>query len=69
MEIVRTMERGILGSFMGMLGLVLYNFGRAAFWDIPSVIFAGAAFIALLRRLTFFIFSSPARYCPYSSLG
>jgi chromate transporter len=50
-KIVQTMEQGILGSFIGMLGLVLYNFGRAAFVDIPSIIFAGAAFIALLKKI------------------
>jgi len=50
-EIVKTMERGILGSFIGMLGLVLYNFGRAVFVDIPSIIFAAAAFIALLKKI------------------
>jgi chromate transporter len=50
-EIVKTIERGILGSFIGMLGLVLYNFGRAVFVDIPSIIFAAAAFIALLKKI------------------
>ena len=45
------MEQGILGSFIGMLGLVLYNFGKAAFVDIPSIIFAGAAFFALLKKI------------------
>jgi hypothetical protein len=45
------MEQGILGSFMGMLGLVLYNFGRIAFVDIPSMMIAGAAFIALLKKI------------------
>ena len=50
-EIVKTMEQGILGSFIGMLGLVLYNFGRAAFVDIPSIILAGAAFLALLKKI------------------
>ena len=50
-EIIKTMEQGILGSFIGMLGLVLYNFGRAAFVDIPSIIFAGAAFFALLKKI------------------
>jgi chromate transporter len=50
-EVVKTMERGILGSFIGMLGLVLYNFGRAVFVDIPSIIFAAAAFIALLKKI------------------
>jgi chromate transporter len=50
-KIVKTMEQGILGSFIGMLGLVLYNFGRAAFVDIPSILFAAAAFIALLKKI------------------
>jgi chromate transport protein ChrA len=50
-KIVQTIERGILGSFIGMLGLVLYNFGRTAFVDIPSIIFAGAAFFALLKKI------------------
>jgi chromate transporter len=50
-EAVRTMEQGILGSFMGMLGLVLYNFGRIAFVDIPSIVIAGVAFIALLKKI------------------
>ena len=50
-EIVKIMERGILGSFIGMLGLVLYNFGRAAFVDIPSILFAAAAFFALLKKI------------------
>jgi len=48
---VRIMEQGILASFVGMLGLVLYNFGRATFVDIPSVIFTLAAFIALLKKV------------------
>jgi chromate transporter len=48
---VRIMEQGILASFVGMLGLVLYNFGRAAFVDIPSVIFTLGAFTALLKRI------------------
>jgi chromate transporter len=51
-EIVRTIERGILGSFIGMLGLVLYNFGKTAFVDIPSVIFAVAAFLAILKKIS-----------------
>jgi chromate transporter len=51
-EIVRTIERGILGSFIGMLGLILYNFGRAAFVDIPSVIFTVAAFWALVKKIS-----------------
>jgi chromate transporter len=47
---VRIFEQGILGSFIGMLGLVLYNFGRATFIDIPSVIFCTTAFVALLKK-------------------
>ena len=50
-EIVRTIERGILGSFIGMLGLVLYNFGRATFADVPSVMFTIAAFLALRKKI------------------
>ena len=50
-EIVRTIERGILGSFIGMLGLVLYNFGRATFADVPSVMFTLAAFLALRKKI------------------
>ena len=34
-----------------MLGLVLYNFGRTAFIDIPTVLLAGAAFFALVRKV------------------
>ena len=48
---VRIFEVGILASFVGMLGLVLYNFGRATFVDIPSVIFTVGAFIALLKKI------------------
>ena len=51
MTTVRIIEQGILASFIGMLGLVLYNFGRATFVDIPSVIFTVAAFIALLKKI------------------
>ena len=51
MKTVRIIEQGILGSFIGMLGLVLVNFGRASFVDIPSVIFAVVAFLALLKKI------------------
>jgi L-lactate permease len=50
-EIVKTIEQGILGSFIGMLGLVLYNFRGAAFVDISSVLFTIAAFLALLKNV------------------
>jgi len=48
---VRIFEVGILASFVGMLGLVLYNFGRTTFVDIPSVIFSAGALIALLKKI------------------
>ena len=48
---VRIMEQGILAAFVGMLGLVLYNFGRTTFVDIPSVIFSLVAFLALLKKV------------------
>lgn len=48
---VRIFEVGILASFVGMLGLVLYNFGRTTFVDIPSVIFSAWALIALLKKI------------------
>jgi len=51
MEKVRMMEQGILGSFIGMLGLVLYNFGRASFVDIPRILIAAAAFIAIYKKV------------------
>ena len=51
MRSVRIMEQGILASFVGMLGLVLYNFGRTTFVDIPSVIFTAGSFIALLKKI------------------
>ena len=51
MTTVRIIEQGILASFIGMLGLVLYNFGRTTFVDIPSVIFTVAAFVSLLKKV------------------
>ena len=51
MTTVGIIEQGILASFVGMLGLVLYNFGRTTFVDIPSVIFTVAAFLALLKKI------------------
>ncbi|MBI5967041.1 MAG: chromate efflux transporter [Deltaproteobacteria bacterium] len=49
--VIRRMEQGILAAFIGMLGLVLYTFGRTTFVDIPSVIFTLAAFAALLKKI------------------
>jgi hypothetical protein len=51
MKSVRIIEQGIVGSFIGMLGIVLYNFGRVSFVDIPSVIFTVVAFAALLKKI------------------
>ena len=51
MEKVWMMEQGILGSFIGMLGLVLYNFGRASFVDIPRILIAAAAFLAIYKKI------------------
>lgn len=48
---VRVMEQGILASFVGLLGLVLYNFSRITFVDVSSVLFTVGAFIALLKKL------------------
>jgi len=50
-EKVRRMEQGILGSFIGMLGVVLYNFGRASLVDIPTIFMAIGAFLALYKKV------------------
>jgi chromate transporter len=50
-EKVRMMEQGILGSFIGMLALVLYNFGRASLIDIPRILIAAAAFLAIYKKI------------------
>ena len=49
---VRMMEQGILGSFIGMLALVLYNFGRTSLIDVPSILMALAAFIAIYKKIS-----------------
>lgn len=51
MEKARMMEQGVLGSFIGMLVLVLYNFGRASLVDIPRILMASAAFLALYKKI------------------
>ena len=51
-EKVRMMEQGVLGSFIGMLALVLYNFGRTSLVDIPSILMAGAAILALYKKVS-----------------
>jgi chromate transporter len=50
-EKVRMMEQGVLGAFIGMLALVLYNFGRASFVDIPRILIAAAAFLAIYKKI------------------
>jgi hypothetical protein len=44
------MEQGVLGSFIGMLALVLHNFGKASLTEIPNILTAGAAFYAILKK-------------------
>jgi chromate transport protein ChrA len=51
-EKVRMMEQGVLGSFIGMLGLVLYNFGRASLVDIPKILMAAAVFFAIYKKIS-----------------
>jgi len=51
LTVIRRMEQGVLAAFIGMLGLVLFNFGRAALVDIPSVIFGLGALLALLKKV------------------
>jgi len=48
---VRMMEQGILGSFIGMIALVLYNFGRTSLVDIPRILMAAAAFFAIYKKI------------------
>jgi chromate transporter len=51
-EKVRMMEQGVLGSFIGMICLVLYNFGRASLVDIPRIPMAAAAFFAIYKKVS-----------------
>jgi len=44
------MEQGVLGAFIGMIALVLYNFGRTSLVDIPRILMAAAAFVAVYKR-------------------
>jgi chromate transporter len=50
-EKVQMMEQGILGSFIGMLALVLYNFGRTSLVDVPRILIAAAAFFAIYKKI------------------
>jgi chromate transporter len=51
-ERVRMMEQGVLGSFIGMLALVLFNFGRTSLVDIPRILMAAAAFLAIYKKIS-----------------
>jgi chromate transporter len=51
-ESVRMMEQGVLGSFIGMLALVLFNFGRASLVDIPRILMTATAFFALYKKIS-----------------
>jgi len=51
-EKVRMMEQGVLGSFIGMLALVLFNFGKTSLVDLPRILMASAAFIALYKKVS-----------------
>jgi chromate transporter len=51
-ERVRMIEQGILGSFIGMLALVLFNFGKTSLVDIPRILMAAAAFFALYQKIS-----------------
>jgi chromate transporter len=50
-EKVRMMEQGVLGSFIGMLALVLYNFGTASLVDFPRILMAATAFLAIYKKI------------------
>ncbi len=50
-QALRIAERGILASFVGMLGLVLYGFGRTVLTGALPMLLAGAAFIALRKKV------------------
>jgi len=49
---VRMMEQGVLGSFIGMLALVLFNFGRTSLVDIPRILMAAAAFYGIYKKIS-----------------
>ena len=51
-EKVRMMEQGVLGSFIGMLALVLYNFGKTSLVDIPRILMAITAFFVIYRKIS-----------------
>ena len=49
---VQMMEQGVLGSFIGMLALVLYNFGSTSLVDVPRILMAVAAFFAIYKKIS-----------------
>ena len=50
-EKVKMMEQGVLSAFIGMLAVVLYNLGRTSLVDIPSILIAVGAFLALYKEI------------------
>jgi len=50
-EKVKMMEQGVLSAFIGMLAVVLYNLGRTSLVDIPSILIALGAFLALYKKI------------------
>ena len=50
-EKVKMMEQGVMSAFIGMLAVVLYNFGRTSLVDIPSILIALGAFLALYKKI------------------
>ena len=66
-EKVRMMEQGILGSFIGMLALVLYNFGSTSLVDIPRILMAAAAFFAIYKKISlpYILLAGAVTFHPY----
>ncbi|MEI7670799.1 MAG: chromate efflux transporter [Deltaproteobacteria bacterium] len=50
-EKVKMMEQGVLSAFIGMLAVVLYNLGRTSLVDVPSILIALGAFLALSKGI------------------
>jgi chromate transporter len=50
-EKVKMTEQGVLSAFIGMLTVVLYNLGRTSLVDIPSILIALGAFLALYKGI------------------
>ena len=46
------MGQSLLGSFVGMLALVLFNFGKTSLIDIPKILMAAAAFLAIYKKIS-----------------